>query len=162
MKMKLHIFAITFASLVITNIARADDDDIRLTSLPASVQETIQDNLRGGRVDDIDRIQIEGRTMYKVEVELQDRDDDDLKLYIAGDGALLKTREELRFNELPSAVQDAARKFGGKVDDVEKEVSQGKISYHIEVDRDDDKSGDNDLKIVFAEDGSILSQRSDD
>ena len=75
---------------------------------------------------------------------------------------LIKTREDLRFSELPSVVQDAVRKFGGKVDDVEKEVSQAKTSYHVEVDRDDDNSDDDDLKIVFAEDGSVLSQRSDD
>ena len=164
MKNKNSFFALAtiIASSAFVAPAMADDN-ITLQSCPAAVQKTVGDHLKDGKVDDIDRVVVEGRTLYKVEIDQKGKQgDDDLNLYIAEDGALLKTREDIQFNQAPVAVQEAVTKLlgqGGKVDDVDREVAKGKVTYLVEIDRAGD---DNDLKVVVAEDGSVLSQRADD
>ncbi|TLD72440.1 hypothetical protein FEM03_03545 [Phragmitibacter flavus] len=150
--------SLTVLTAAFAGTAWADDDDLKLSQTPEAVQATVRDNLRGGKVDDIDRVQLEGRTMYKVEVDLPDRkggDDDDLKLYIDADGKLLKSREDMAFSALPAAVQTAARNQGGEIEDVERVSANGTVSYEVEFD-------DPDLTIVFSESGEVMSRKSDD
>ena len=131
---------------------------IPLASCPPAVRETIRENSQGGKIDKIKRIRIEGRTLYVAEVDLPN--DRELKIYIAGDGGLIKTRQEIALADAPAPVRDAARKLaaaGGRLDDVDREVADGKTSYRIEIDRRHRP----DLKIVVAEDGAILSQKED-
>ena len=111
-------------------------DDIKLERCPAAVQDTIRANARDGRIDDINAITIEDRALYVVEVDL--KDDKDLKLHVGSDGKLIKTREDAALSDAPDAVQDAVKKLvpaGGKVDDVDKEIAAGKVTYHVEIDR---------------------------
>ena len=51
---------------------------------------------------------------------------------------MIKTREDAALSDAPDAVQDAVKKLvpaGGKVDDVDKEIAAGKVTYHVEIDR---------------------------
>ncbi|MGA7391741.1 MAG: hypothetical protein WBL40_10000 [Terrimicrobiaceae bacterium] len=99
-------------------------DDIKLEQCPAAVQDTIRANARDGRIDDINLITIEDRTLYVVEVDL--KGGKDLKLHVGSDGKQIKTREDAALSDAPDAVQDAVKKLvpaGGKVDDVDKEIA---------------------------------------
>jgi uncharacterized membrane protein YkoI len=151
--------ALFFTALTATPALKADDD-LTLAACPAPVQETIRQNLSGGQVDEIDRVSVAGRTMYVAEIE-RPGDDNDRKVYVSGEGSLIKIRDEIRVNELPAAVTTAAQAFtanGGKLDDADRELENGRTTYHVEIDHKDDSQ---DLKVVFSESGEVLSQKKD-
>jgi uncharacterized membrane protein YkoI len=67
---------------------------------------------------------------------------------------LLKTREDIPLRKAPAAVRKTAREFAGRVDDVDKEISNGKVTYQIEIDR----MGRPDLNLRIAKDGTVLDK----
>jgi uncharacterized membrane protein YkoI len=83
------------------------DDDISLAQCPSSVQEAIQKNLRGGKLDDIEKKHHGDRSIYVVEVDLPGRaDNNDLELHIAEDGKLLKLVEDIDLKSTPPAIRE--------------------------------------------------------
>ncbi|WP_367874445.1 hypothetical protein [Luteolibacter sp. Populi] len=125
--------------------------EIRLEECPQAVQSTVRDNARDGRIDEVDLIEIEGNTIYIAEAEFaQDRD---MKIYVSGSGALIKTVEDVPLAEVPAVVAEAARKLGS-IDEVDKETRGGTVTYHVEVDR----PGQRDLDLEIAANGAILKQ----
>lgn len=132
--------------------------DLKLEDCPPAVQETIRAQARDGRIDDIDQITIENRTIYVAEVE--SAPDRDLDVHVAADGKLLKTREDADFAALPAPVQEAAKKLvpaGGSIDSVDKEVANGVTTYEVEIERPQAA----DLEVIFSESGAVVSQRED-
>ncbi|YCM42740.1 PepSY-like domain-containing protein [Verrucomicrobiaceae bacterium 227] len=132
--------------------------DIRLHDCPASVQKTISNHARGLRVKEVEYIRVEEQTVYIAEIRIEKGRD--LEIFVNGQGALLKTSEELRIHELPQTVLSAARAMGGKIDDVEKVTRKGSVvTYEVEIDR---KKGFKDLDVVFSPSGKVLQTREDD
>jgi len=128
---------------------------VRLEDCPVPVQNTIRANARDGKIDEIDSHVIDGKAMYVAEVDLAN--DIDLKIYVAGDGALIKTIEDVPPAELPEAVRKAAEGIAagsGKLDDLDKEVAGETVTYHVEIDR----PAQPDLQLVIAPDGRVLKQ----
>ena len=132
--------------------AFAGHDDLQLDQCPPAVQAAIREHSRGGPVDDIDRIGIEGNMIYRGEVELPR--DQELKIYVSANGALLKTVEEIALAEAPEAVRRAVQDQGGSIDDVAREAKGQIVTYHVEIDR----HGQPDLDLVLDENGAILSR----
>jgi uncharacterized membrane protein YkoI len=132
--------------------AQTQRRELRLADCPQAVQATVRDNARGGHIEEVDFIGIEGKEIYIAEVELpRDRG---LKVYVSGNGSLVKTLEDLSLREAPEAVHSAVQGLGGTIDDVEKEVTGQVVTYHVEIER----HGARDLDVVVAADGTILSQ----
>lgn len=143
-----------------TLLASADIDrrEWRIEDCPPAVRATVEANARGGIIDEVDLIAIEGKEIYVAEVELpRDRD---LKIYISGNGSLVKTREELSLRELPAFIRDVAREYGGTLEDVEKEIAGGKVTFHVEIER----KGMPDLELVMGAEGEVIreSEEHDD
>ncbi|MCW1885099.1 hypothetical protein OKA04_10200 [Luteolibacter flavescens] len=151
--MKTNILTLTLVS--IATLATAGARDIRLADCPPAVRSTIEANARGGVIDEVDLIAIEGNEIYIGEVELPR--DLDLKIYVSGSGTLLKTREDISLRSMPGFIREAVSKHGGKIDDVEKEVQNGKVTWHVEIDR----KGIPDLKVVLNAEGSVISETED-
>lgn len=148
------ILALFSTGLVMTASAK----ELRLADCPPAVQQIIQANARAGTIDEIDAITVEGRTLYIAEVDLPRAGN--LNIHISDTGALLKTREEMRLEDVPPAVQEAVKRItsaGGQVDDVEKEIANGVDTYEVEIDRP--KAAD--LTVVFAADGNVLRQEEE-
>jgi hypothetical protein len=144
--------ALCFAAPLATSAAK----EIRLADCPPAVQAAINANARSGAIDDVKNVMVDGRSMYVADVNLPGKRD--LKIYVSGTGALLKVREEVPLDEVPAAIREAAQKLtpeGGRIDDVDKETAEGKVTYEVDIDRPKAE----DLKVVFAADGTILSQR---
>jgi uncharacterized membrane protein YkoI len=145
----------TLAALACTTLlASADTDrrELRIEDCPPAVQATVEANARGGFVDEVDLIAIEGKEIYISEVELpRDRD---LKIYVSGNGSLVKTREELSLRELPAFIRDVTREYGGTLDEVEKEVAGGKVTFHVEIDR----KGMPDIDLVLNAEGGVIRE----
>jgi len=157
MKKKFSLTALSLLCAALISPALAADD-ISLAKCPAAVQSTIRDHAKNGKIDDVKAVTVDGRTLYIGDVDFTN--DDDLKVFVAEDGTLVKTRQDVRLSSIPDAVQAAVKKMvpqGGQAEDVDKEISGGKTTYLVEIDRP--KSPD--LKVVFAEDGSVLSQQED-
>jgi uncharacterized membrane protein YkoI len=137
-----------------TMLASADIErrEIRIEDCPASVQTTVKANARGGVIDEVDLIAIEGKQIYIAEVELpRDRD---LKIYVSGNGSLVKTREELSLREMPAFIRDAVREYGGTIDDVEKETAGRTVTYHVEIER----KAIPDIDVVLSAEGAVISE----
>ncbi|MEZ0389948.1 MAG: hypothetical protein ACAI34_22915, partial [Verrucomicrobium sp.] len=125
------------------------------------VQEVVKQNLAGGTVDEVDHVTVKGLSMYVVEIK-QPNSPLERKLYLNEAGKILKTRDDIALKDVPSSVREAAQKLAGttgKVDDVDKETAEGKVTYRVEIDRADKDGGD--LKVVINEDGSVASQMAD-
>src|SRR5687767_2438543 len=131
--------------------------DIPLAKCPAEVQATIRSHARDGKIDEVESLAIEGRRMFIAEVKFPG--DRELKIYVLANGALFKTREDVRLEDTPAKVQEAAQHLveaEGKVDDVVKIMdADGKESYEVEMKH----KGQREVKIVFAADGTVLSQK---
>lgn len=135
-------------------LASADIDrrELRIEDCPPAVQAIVDANARGGVIDEVDLIAIEGKEIYIAEVELpRDRD---LKIYVSGNGSLVKTLEELSLRELPAFIRDVTRGYGGTLDDVEKEVAGGKVTFHVEIDR----KGLPDIDLVLNAEGGVIRE----
>lgn len=131
-------------------------EEVSLDSCPDPVKATIRIHLRDGRLDDIKRLEVEDRVLYLVEIDLKGFRD--LTLHINGTGVLQKSVEEIRMPDLPQAVRDAVTKTlagKGHVEEVEKVFVDGHTEYRVEIERPKDR----DVVYVFAEDGTLLSQK---
>jgi hypothetical protein len=135
------------------------DNELELEQCPANVQETIRANARGGDADEVNPI-TDNVTLYWAEVDVPERRED-LKLLIGSDGKLIKTREEIDLADAPTAVREAAAKLvpdGGKLEDgVDREVTDGKAAYAIEIGRPKAPG----LDVLIAEDGTLINQIED-
>jgi uncharacterized membrane protein YkoI len=126
--------------------------EVRLDDCPAPVRETILANSRDGKIDEVELIGIEDKKIYIAEVDLPR--DIDLKVFVNGDGSLLKTREDVRNDEIPAFVGELARELGGTVDDVEKETTGKTVTYHVDIDR----NGAPDLEVVLDVSGKVIKK----
>jgi hypothetical protein len=144
--------------VVLLGTAQADPRELTLASCPAAVQAVISSHQSTGKLGEIKTVSTEGRTLYLAEFELAGGHD--LKLYIAEDGSIVTTREDLAMAKAPAAVKAAAERLvpaGGRVEDVEKEITDGKTTYRVEIDVANGK----DIKAVLAEDGTVISQKTE-
>lgn len=131
------------------------DNEIRLDECPAEVRKTITENSRDGKIDEIDVITIQGKTLYVAEVDLpRDRD---LKIHVAGDGSLLKIREDISLDTAPAAVRDTLEGYGGRIDDLEMETAGNTTTFHADI----EFSGQPDLEVTVATDGRVIREVED-
>ena len=134
--------------------------DVSLSEVPQAVRATIERELKGIKIDDLERDKDDGKIVYEVDAENDDRE---IKLKIAEDGTLLEREEEIDEDDLPAAVLSAVKKSVGDIDfdDIEKRFVRGrKTIYRIKGDK-----GNLEIELKIAEDGTILDKdvkREDD
>jgi len=140
-----------------------NESRVEFSQLPAAVRKTIQSQAGAAKIADLDRETRDGRVVYEVEFERQGRN---TEIVVAEDGTLLKqqtpragfvSRSRTDVSRLPMAVQNSIRQHsaGGAVADIDEETRDGRRVYEVEFQRE----GKNN-ELVFAEDGSILTESS--
>lgn len=147
---RLRFFAVCLACSLTASLSHADDR--RLRECPTAVQSTILQNLLGGKVDEINEIRINDHSLFLVEIDLKGFKD--AKLYISGDGTLRKALVEIRLQDLPEAVRLSLQRLvkrRGQINDIEKEIIEGKVRYRIEIEQQKQP----DRTVTFEEDGSL-------
>lgn len=152
------IFLVGASVLVVALLAQPVSADaarykVALAACPSAVRATILDHARGGEIDDIDFTQIEDRMLYVAEVDLPGKRE--LELYVAGDGRLLRTEEEIVWSELPAAVQDSLwqqAKHKGRIDDLVRNTAGKSVTFAAEIER----QGQPDIELELAADGTLL------
>lgn len=159
-KMKRPLLIVAMVAAVGSALAftatRTDDEVVALKDVPAAVRKTIEQNLKGGKVEKIERSTEGGKVVYEVEAESTDGD---FEFLVGGDGAFLGTEHEeadhedadhdnadedadgdgetvtvIKFDEAPKVVRDsfAHNAAGAKASRVEKIVDEEVIKYEIE------------------------------
>ena len=95
--------------------------------------------------------------MFIAEVDLSG--DRDLKIYVLANGTFFTKREEIRLDDTPIKVREAAQKLVPPkchIDDVTKtSESDGKETYEVEIER----RNSGDMDIVFSADGTFISRK---
>ncbi|MHC4156111.1 MAG: PepSY domain-containing protein [Planctomycetota bacterium] len=131
-------------------------DDVSLAEVPQAVRAVIERATKGFEIDDIERDNDDGKIVYEVDAENDDRQ---IKLKVAQDGSLLEKEEEIDSDDLPDVVLTAVKKSVGDIDfdDIEKRYRRGRNTYYkIEGETDEFK-----VDLEIAEDGTILDKDID-
>jgi hypothetical protein len=82
------LIAVALATFVILlGPARSPADEVSLEQVPPAVRATIERELGGGRLEEIERETKNGRTVYEVELV---RDGKEREVHIAEDGTVLE------------------------------------------------------------------------
>jgi hypothetical protein len=115
---------VCLTALTISGLAAAAEKSLQMKDLPAPVQKTVQDNLKGGEVKNISKETEKGVASYEVETMVggKHRDFD-----VDAKGKLLDVEEEIDPATVPAAAKAA----------IDKKVSTGKLTRVEAVDKGD-------------------------
>lgn len=142
-----------FSGAVLT----AQADKVRIEQLPPDVQTKIRAQTGAATIDDIDREVKNGQTVYEVGFK---KDEQQKELVFNQQGDLLNSdatpvldSRKVTWNDLPEAVKSTAqtRLNAASVDDIDRQVKDGKISYEIGF-----KQGNEQKELLISDDGKIL------
>lgn len=136
--------------------ASAGKNDLTLAECPQAVQATIQQALRNGVLDEIELAHSAEGVLYVAEVDLPGKRE--LEVYVAADGRLLWTEEDVAWTDLPARVQATLSQQAGDVADIEdiKRYTRGKtVTYTAEIDFPGKGAPEFDVEV--AADGRLLS-----
>jgi len=104
--MKLLTICLAITALAGTALAQK----LQLKDLPAAVQKTVQDNLKGGEIKAIGKEKEKGVTQYEVETMLNGKHRD---FNVDSKGALVVIEEETSIDSIPAAAKAAIMKKVG-------------------------------------------------
>lgn len=146
-----HILPIVFAATAFSLQAK----DIRLKDCPAAVQKTIKARLDGGKIDDIDRVLIKGKTRYIVDIDVTARRE--VTFRITPSGKIVQKSEDVDFNECPKAVRTAINnqlEARWKIDDIDRITSNKVLTFRVEIDRNNAPA----LQVTFSSSGKVIEK----
>jgi hypothetical protein len=110
--------------VAISSLAGAADKSLQVKDLPAAVQKTVQDTLKGAEIKNISKEVEKGATQYEVETMLAGKHRD---FEVDAKGKLLVVEEEADIASIPAAAKTA----------IEKKVAGGKLGKVETVDKGD-------------------------
>jgi uncharacterized membrane protein YkoI len=119
----------SFAALMLPGLsALAWAASLQLKDLPAAVQKTVGDTLKGGQIRSISKEVEKGVTQYEVETMLNGKHRD---FEVDAKGKLLVVEEETDIATIPAAAKAAIEKKsgGGKIGMVELFMRNGETLY---------------------------------
>ena len=160
-----------------TDLLSQDEEEVSLDAVPAAVKATILEEANGAEVEEVEREVEDGKVVYEAEFEV---DGQEVEIEVAKDGTLLsreidddeedgddddgdededEDEDEVSLDEVPAAVKATILKEadGAEVEEVEKEIEDGKVVYEAEFEVDGQE-----VEIEVAEDGTLLSREIDD
>jgi uncharacterized membrane protein YkoI len=151
--MKKFLASLAAVFLLVTGTAFAVDDakPVTISETPPAVQKAIAARTGDGKLDEIDRNNENGETIFEVNFVTKAGDERDFT--VADDGTLLSLGVSLA--ETPVAVQKTIRAQAGgwEVAGINKNVADADISFDVEVTKDGQEKSFN-----VANDGVLSSQ----
>ena len=127
---------------------------VSLSQVPEPARATIERLTAGGTIQQIEKAQEGGRTVYDVEATLRDRD---VEYDVAADGTVLTSGQTVPFDSLPIVIRAAAREYFG-LEPVRKafvEVEEGKTFYEIEA-----RKGGKVVTVKLTDTGQIVEEEN--
>ena len=142
---------LTFSAALAIFAAAADHQHCpRFQSAPEAVRKTVLAEARDGVIDELEIHRIEGRAIYVAEVEHPA----DLKIHVDESGRLIRVSEEIDATQLPQAVRAAIDAENGRIDDLEKQTADGKVTYLAEI----ELPGNIEVELVISAEGKVASR----
>lgn len=129
--------------------------EIRLKDCPAAVKKTISARLDGGKIDDIDRVLIKGKTRYLVDIDGPGRRD--VTFRITPSGKVVRKAEDVVFNECPKAVRaaiDNLLEAGWQIDDIDRITQNKVVTFRVEI----DSNNAPDLQVTISSSGKVTKK----
>ena len=140
-------------TLGVVSLQSCDKDDDDRLQVSANLQEAFDT-----RYPNVSRVDWEQKGQF-YEAEFVDNGYEN-KAWFTPDGAWVMTEYDLRFTQLPQAVQDAFKAgayASWKVDDVDKiEKTDGSVTYVIEV-----ELGEKEYELTYLEDGTLIRENTE-
>jgi len=158
-----------------------EEEQVTLDQVPAAVKATIQSEAQGGTIEEIERENENGKTVYEANVILNGQE---VEIKVDPDGTLLGKEveeadeededeegddddedddddddEEVTLDEAPAAVKATilANAQGGTIEEIERETEDGQVVYEAEV-----EINGKEYEIEVAADGTLLEIEEDD
>jgi uncharacterized membrane protein YkoI len=157
---------------VATRQAMDGEAEVSIDKIPAAVRATIENESKGGTIEEIEVETEDGETVYEAEVIIDGRE---IEIEVAPDGTLLgketeddedddgddddedddEDEEEVSLDDVPEAVKATILKeaAGAEIEEVVKETEDGRIVYEAEFEADG-----KEIEIEVAEDGTLLER----
>jgi hypothetical protein len=136
--------------------AGKDDHELALAECPQAVQAAIVQAARSGVLDEIELVHFADGDLYVAEVDLPGKRD--LDVYVAADGRVVQTEEEIAWNELPARVQATFSQQAGntaRIEDITRISSGSTVSFSAEIDFPG--KGPPEIDVEVAADGRLLA-----
>jgi len=110
---------------VLASLMSAEGKSLQLADLPAAVQKTVQENLKGGQIKSIAKEKEDGIEQYEVETLVNGKARD---FNVSAKGALLVIEEATVIDLIPAAAKDSIMKkvADGKLTGVETSTKTGR------------------------------------
>jgi uncharacterized membrane protein YkoI len=134
------------AALAFVALAGAAEKSLALKDLPAPVQKTVADNLKGGEIKNISKEVEKGVTEYEIETTVNGKHRD---FDVSAAGKLVEVEQEIDMASVPAAAKAAIeKKFpGGKLVIVESvDKGNGVLSYEASYTTKAGKKGEVSVK----------------
>ena len=155
-----------FTSLVLLSGALAFPafaEKVKFEQLPPDLQEKIRAQVGSAPIEDIDRETKNGKTTYEIAYKKDGQhtetriEHNDSSTSTATASTALDSRK-MRYEELPEVVKRAAdaRLKGAEVNDVDRQVKNGRTTYEIGYKQNNGPQ----QELILADDGRILRSRS--
>lgn len=115
-----------------------DHQKMKLGQVPAVVHEGLRQSAAGGRLaGDVIRMRFGQRELFMGRVRMAGAQQ--VHVYVDAQGQLVKTQQAVDLEDVPVAVQQVARQHDPQqeVDQVMREISNGEVSYIMELEQDD-------------------------
>jgi len=148
-----------------------DEDVVSIDEVPEAVKATILKHADGGKIQEIERENEDGKVIYEAEVLIGDKE---VELKIDSNGKLLskeedddeeegddddEDEEQISLDEVPGAVKATILKeaAGAKIEEVERETDDGRTIYEAEF-----IVNGQEIEIKVAADGTLLEKKVED
>jgi len=157
---------------VATKQAMNGETEVSFDKVPAAVRVTIENEAKGGTIEEIEVETEDGETVYEAEVII---DGQEIEIEVAPDGTLLsketedddegddddedEDEEEVSLDDVPEAVKATILKeaAGAEIEEVVKETEDGQNVYEAEFEVDG-----KEIEIEVAENGALLETDVED
>lgn len=109
-------------------------DEIDLADAPIAVQEAILDAAARGTLDEVELAYYQGQAVFVAEIDLPGKRD--LEVYVAADGRLVRTEEEITLAELPAEVRSTLQQQigrSGKLDELSRVTIGKTVTFWAEI-----------------------------
>jgi len=111
MDMSTNILCLALAALLAASGVSAAEKRVKMASLPAAVQKTVQDQAKGATIRGLSKEIEDGKTFYEAELKVNGHNKDVL---IDPAGLVVEIEEEVALDSLPAAAKDAIQKRAAK------------------------------------------------
>jgi hypothetical protein len=125
----MRILAVCIGSVALLVVSAVAQKKLQVKDLPAAVQKTVQDNLKGGEIKNIGKEKEDGVEQYEVESLLNGKSRD---FNVDAKGSLLLVEEATTIDMIPAAAKAGILKkvAGGKLSKVETFTKTGQATMY--------------------------------